>query len=870
VLRSRPPRPLARFAPVLVALALLVCAGLTGPIALTAAPAPQGATTAPALRPPAVLAKSAYVLDVATGQPLFQKFATQRRPMASTTKLMTGLLAAESGRLEEVATVSKRAAAVGETSMGLVEGEQVSLLDLLYGLMLNSGNDAAIVLAEHLAGSEAAFVERMNARATALGLNDTHFGTVHGLDHAQYRPLTQYSSARDLAVLGANAMTNPTLARVAGTTMKDVPGPPGKEPHRLRHTVSAVWWYPGTVGGKTGWTERAGQVRVVVTDWGGTNRRLVGVVMDSPDNVGEIRDLLDYGYARVSKIVPTGADAFPPPDPRLVEAWGRYKSLALTPEGRVRAGQGGGGATADAQAGALLHAVWFRDRAAFDALWGWTKASLSRRQTDPQNTYRDALFASRWGAAPGDPAQGAVADWANSTAADQRIGAALLLASRLWNEPAYAAEARPVLDAVLNRAAVSWQNTGVPAPTLGIPAANSFLKGLEPVTTSGATLTPAFYRMFAEGTRNAIWLSLLDGAYLSLDRAAGDGFLPAWFSVGKDGRVGAPVDPTWQTGFGAESPALALQLALDLRWHGDRRAQALLAPAARTLGQDLTQRRQIAAVYGSGGAGAGAAGAETARYGALAGIALPELNAALAPALRDKLEPALGGNDPERILDAIDGLWLLAGGPPDFWRIWWPPADLPTTRNDAVVPPPGYDPAATGPDASWRYFEQTGHVVQGRFLAFFAAGGGVETFGYPRTEELQEDGRTVQYFQRGRLEAPAAAGAVALTPLGLTSARARGILSRPEATRRPPPPAEEGEGVTYVPESGHRLIGGFRDFYLRAGGLAVLGPPLTEELVEDGVTVQYFERAVLEYVPGQAVRPTLLGDQALRLKGWLA
>jgi hypothetical protein len=75
--------------------------------------------------------------------------------------------------------------------------------------------------------------------------------------------------------------------------------------------------------------------------------------------------------------------------------------------------------------------------------------------------------------------------------------------------------------------------------------------------------------------------------------------------------------------------------------------------------------------------------------------------------------------------------------------------------------------------------------------------------------------------------------------------------------------------VTYVPESGHRLLGGFRDFYARAGGLAVLGPPLTEELVEDGITVQYFERAVLEYVPGQAVRPTLLGDQALRQKGWL-
>ena len=159
--------------------------------------------------------------------------------------------------------------------------------------------------------------------------------------------------------------------------------------------------------------------------------------------------------------------------------------------------------------------------------------------------------------------------------------------------------------------------------------------------------------------------------------------------------------------------------------------------------------------------------------------------------------------------------------------------------------------------------------MQGPFLAFFTAAGGVETLGYPRTGELQEDGRTVQYFQRGRLESPPAGGPVSLTALGQRSAQAGGVLARPAATRLPPGAAEDG--VTYVPESGHRLSGGFRDFYLRAGGLAVLGPPLTEELVEDGVTVQYFERAVLEYVPGQAVpvRPTLLGDQLLRQKGWL-
>ena len=247
--------------------------GRACPGALTAALHPQaappagqpaGASGAGALpRPPAVLAKSAYVLDVASGAPVFQKFPTLRRPMASTAKLMTGLLAAESGRLEELATVSKAAAAVGETSMGLTEGERVAVLDLLYGLMLNSGNDAAITLAEHLAGSVDGVRgpdERPRRRPWAWPTPASPPRT--GSTTPSSAPWSQYSSARDLALLGAAAMANPTLARVAGTTMREVAGPPGKAPHRLRHTVSAIWWYPGAVGGKTGWTARAGHVRV--------------------------------------------------------------------------------------------------------------------------------------------------------------------------------------------------------------------------------------------------------------------------------------------------------------------------------------------------------------------------------------------------------------------------------------------------------------------------------------------------------------------------------------------------------------------------------------------------------------------------------
>jgi hypothetical protein len=636
---------------------------------------------------------------------------------------------------------------------------------------------------------------------------------------------------------------------------------PGKPPHELRNLLTALWWYPGAQGIKTGWTERAGQVRVVAAQRGGT--RLVAVVMDSPDDVGEIRDLLDYGFATGGKAdaqasVPLGADGFPAPDARLPQAWETYKQLALNPDGRIKRGASGADATADTQAEALLHAVWFRDRAAFDSIWSWTKVSLSRQASVPDNPFRDALFAGRW-------SRGAVTDWNNSTGADERIGAALLLASKLWNEPRYARDAKPVLDAILSKAAISW------SPKLGVPAANSFLKELEPMTTSAATFTPAFYRMFAEATRNGIWLWLVDGTYVTLDRAAaptgplggGAGMLPAWFSVSHgDGTVGAPIDPTWQTtGFGDPSAALVMQLALDSRWFGEPRALALLQPTARVLAADLTQRQRVAAAYARNGGAASST--ETAAYGALAGITLPGLQAQAAVPLRAKLDAALASRDPDRLLGAIDGVWMLAGGPPNYWRIWWAPEDLPTTRNDGVVPPADGTP--------WRYFPETGHVVQGRFLDYFMGSGQIATFGLPRTDEMTEDGRLVQYFQRGRLEYhPERAGTdgeVVLASLGSQTAVSRGILPRPEARRTAA--FESDEQRLYVPETGHSLQGGFRAFYEGAGGAAVLGHPITEELFEDGFTVQYFERAVLDYQPGKPVQAELLGDDLLRTKGWL-
>ncbi|HEV2125057.1 MAG TPA: glycosyl hydrolase family 8 [Chloroflexota bacterium] len=810
------------------------------------------------LRPPPIRAKSAYVLDANTGAALFQKFPNSRRAMASTTKTMTGLLAAESGRLDEFVVVGRDAATVGETTMGLEEGEQIPLRDLLYGLMMNSGNDAAIAIAEHLAGSVPAFVDQMNARAAQLGLADTRFTNPHGLDHWKYASPNLYASARDLAVLGAAALSNPILHEVVRTQQREVWGSKGA--HRLRHTVSALWWYPGAIGVKTGWTERAGHVRIVGAERAG--KRLVAVVMHSPDDVQEIRELLDYAFAlsgvsEPRERVPVNAEALPQPAPKLTQAWETYKRLAVTGEGRVRSGADGTDASSDAQAPALLQAVWFRDRATFDALWGWTNLALSRRQDRPEGTRRDYLYASRW-------SRGNVTDWNNSTAADQRIAAALLFASKLWQEPAYADAAGKILEDVLNHAAISWDVAGVPAAGWSIPAANSFLKDLEPVTTSAATLTPAFYRMFAEATRRSIWLWMLDGTYAVLQRSsASEGSLggnaatlPGWFSVSRTGgRVGQPIDPTWQSaGFSWESTQLAWQLSLEAAWAGEPRAEALLQPVAQLLARDLAQRQRIAAAYSRSGSPLGMT--ETTAYGALAGVALVQPGAEAA--MRGKIDASLASNHPERILDGIQGLWLLEGGPPNFWRIWHPPADLPTTRNDAVVPP--------GDGYPWRYYEETGHTVHGPLFEYFRANGAVELFGYPRTEAFVEEGRTVQYFQRGRLELVPGDSAPGLAALGRLAAESRGVLKGPAAQ---PVDAFSDEERLYFPETGHSVSRGFKKFLEANGGVAVLGLPLTEEFTEDGFTVQYFERTVLEYQPGRPIQATLLGDSLLKEKGWL-
>ena len=239
------------------------------------------------LEAPAVGAPSVAVLDEATGQLLYGKDERRRRPMASTTKIMTALVALERGQLSQVVTVDLDAADMpGSSTMGLSAGEQLTLLDLLYGLLLPSGNDAALAIGRAVAGSDAAFVDLMNQRAAELGLADTHYANPHGLDAPDH-----YTTALDLARLTRIALRNPTFAQIVATREKTVQG---KATYRLRNT-NRLLSRPDVEGVKTGTTEAAGQCLVAVVRRDG--RRVITVALGSPDHAADSLALADYAFA---------------------------------------------------------------------------------------------------------------------------------------------------------------------------------------------------------------------------------------------------------------------------------------------------------------------------------------------------------------------------------------------------------------------------------------------------------------------------------------------------------------------------------------------------------------------------------------------
>jgi serine-type D-Ala-D-Ala carboxypeptidase (penicillin-binding protein 5/6) len=262
------------------------------PAAGLASPGTQVAPAAEsvAVAPPRVVAKAAILADEATGQVLFERNPGVGRAMASTTKVMTALLALE--RLDEDRTVVIGAGPpkVGEESLRLRKGERLTVRQLLLGLLVKSANDAAVALAEAVDGSEAAFVRRMNRKAAALRLTATHYVTPYGLD----RPGHQ-TSARDLARLWEVAMRRADFRALVATRAARIPGGP-LSLRRFVTTDQLLGTYRWTVGGKTGFTNRAGRCLVASASRGG--RRLVAVALGTPNAFADVRALFEYGFSK--------------------------------------------------------------------------------------------------------------------------------------------------------------------------------------------------------------------------------------------------------------------------------------------------------------------------------------------------------------------------------------------------------------------------------------------------------------------------------------------------------------------------------------------------------------------------------------------
>lgn len=240
-------------------------------------------------------AKAAVVMDVKTGRLLYSKNPDTKLPMASTTKIMTTLVAIQSGRLKEIVKVSKKAASTEGSSIYLKEEEKITVEELLFGIMLRSGNDAAMAVAEHIGGSIEGFTEMMNATAKEVGALNTNFTNPHGLDNPQH-----YTTAYDLALITSYALRNEKFAEIVKTKKKTISGPPDVEWDRsMMNKNKMLSQFEGGDGVKTGFTSKAG--RCLVSSATRDNWQLCSVVLNCGPMWEESAAILNYGFNNFSR-----------------------------------------------------------------------------------------------------------------------------------------------------------------------------------------------------------------------------------------------------------------------------------------------------------------------------------------------------------------------------------------------------------------------------------------------------------------------------------------------------------------------------------------------------------------------------------------
>lgn len=239
---------------------------------------------------PGVSAQNAVLIEQSSGRILFAKNAHEKQPIASITKIMTAIIAIESGKMQETVTSSKRAVHIDGSSIYLKQGETMKMEDLVYGLMLRSGNDAAIAISEHIGGSVEGFVHLMNEKARWLGMTNTHFSNPHGLDEDKH-----YSTAYDMAILMQYAMTNEQFQTIT------------KAQTYKAETRSYAWqnknklltsYYKYCTGGKTGFTSKSG--RTLVSSASKKNMDLIAVTLNAPDDWRDHIGMYEWAYEKYS------------------------------------------------------------------------------------------------------------------------------------------------------------------------------------------------------------------------------------------------------------------------------------------------------------------------------------------------------------------------------------------------------------------------------------------------------------------------------------------------------------------------------------------------------------------------------------------
>ena len=238
-------------------------------------------------------AKAAIVIDGFSGEVIYAENENQKLPMASTTKIMTALLLSENGDLEKEITVSEEMLRVEGSSMGLLAGDRVTYHDLLYGMLLASGNDAANVTAFRLGGTIDGFTKMMNQKAEELGLRNTHFETPSGLDSDEH-----YTTASDLAKLAKAALENEEFAKAAATykATLNYGNPPYKR--SLTNHNKMLLRYEGAIGVKTGYTKKSGRCLVTAAERDG--KRIIAVTLNDPNDWEDHTALLDYGFDKIN------------------------------------------------------------------------------------------------------------------------------------------------------------------------------------------------------------------------------------------------------------------------------------------------------------------------------------------------------------------------------------------------------------------------------------------------------------------------------------------------------------------------------------------------------------------------------------------